>query len=86
MPALPLSRSARSTGTPMAARTRCWEPARSDPKLFGETSLQEEIGGRAANYLGPRNGSQKVLESNKDILSPGKGVDLWYHQLSLVTC
>jgi len=55
-------------------------------KLFRQSSLQEEVGGGTANYLWPRSGSQKVLESDKDVLPPVKGMDWWDLQLSLVTC
>lgn len=69
-------------------------PGSQDPMLgpctstseagLGETSPQEA--GGAANYFRPRNGLRDVLESNEDILSPVKGMDLWDLQLLLVTC
>lgn len=85
MPALHSPTCPAALACPWPASTQCWEPACLGGRLFGGTSLQEEIGGRIANYLGPRKRSQEVQERSKNILSRVKGMDLWDWSLAFLS-
>lgn len=75
-PVLPLSPH-------LAALALPWQPGPDAGSLhtqiascLGKLVCKKKLKRGPANYLGPRNGSQEVLENNEDILSAVKGMDL----------